>query len=178
VELENGESWFVHFQDMDAYGRIVHLNPVTWNKDGWPLIGIDSDGDGIGEPVTTYTKPATVVSVEPHGPQTSDEFNGTRPGLQWQWHANPRQEWMFHSGNLGFMRLYCTVLSISLLILVACGEDPLKPITLHPVVDSTMADKPDPENNPERGWGQVFPAIFNELVTVRNHAVNGRSTKE
>ena len=109
VELENGESWFIHFQDKDAYGRVVHLNPLAWNDD-WPLIGIDIDGDGIGEPVTVHQKPSVSVRVQPHGPQTSDEFNGTRPGLQWQWHANPRQEWMFHSGNLGFLRLYCTLL--------------------------------------------------------------------
>jgi beta-xylosidase len=106
VELENGESWFLHFQDMDAYGRVVHLNPVTWNE-GWPVIGNDPDGDGTGEPVRTYRKPGIQTSATPAGPQTSDEFNGTSYGLQWQWHANPRQEWMFMSGNLGFLRLYC-----------------------------------------------------------------------
>lgn len=106
VELENGESWFLHFQDMDAYGRVVHLNPMEW-KDDWPVIGTDPDGDGTGEPVRTFRKPALAVSVAPTGPQTSDEFNGTLPGRQWQWHANPEQEWMFMSGQMGFMRLYC-----------------------------------------------------------------------
>ena len=43
--------------------------------------------------------------------------------------------------------------------------------------DSTMADKPTPETNPERGWGQLLPRFFDEHVVVRNHAVNGRSTK-
>jgi len=109
VELENGESWFLHFQDKEAYGRIVHLNPLTWNDD-WPLIGIDSNSDGIGEPVREHAKPSTGMKVQPHGPQTSDEFNGISPGPQWQWHANPYQAWMFHSGNLGFMRLYCVLL--------------------------------------------------------------------
>jgi beta-xylosidase len=108
VELENGESWFVHFQDMGAYGRVVHLNPLRWIE-AWPVIGSDPDEDGIGEPVRSYKKPATGQVEVPHGPQTSDEFNGTVPGLQWQWHANPKQEWMFMSGNKGFMRLYCTL---------------------------------------------------------------------
>lgn len=40
-----------------------------------------------------------------------------------------------------------------------------------------MADKPNPEENPERGWGQMLPDFFNEKVTVKNYAVNGRSTK-
>lgn len=44
--------------------------------------------------------------------------------------------------------------------------------------DSTMADKPGaPEINPERGWGQLLPSFFNENAEVRNHAVNGRSTR-
>ena len=56
VELENGETWFMHFQDADAYGRIVHLQPVEW-VDDWPMMGIDSNNDGIGEPVLRYKKP-------------------------------------------------------------------------------------------------------------------------
>jgi beta-xylosidase len=106
VELENGQSWFLHFQDRGAYGRVVHLNPLEW-VDDWPVIGTDEDGDGTGEPVLTYRKPEVDAMVSPAVPQTSDEFEGSSPGLQWQWHANPRQEWMFLSGNLGFMRLYC-----------------------------------------------------------------------
>lgn len=42
--------------------------------------------------------------------------------------------------------------------------------------DSTMADKPL-NDNPERGWGQLFPQFFSDAVSVRNYAVNGRSTK-
>ncbi|MBS1511836.1 MAG: right-handed parallel beta-helix repeat-containing protein [Bacteroidetes bacterium] len=42
--------------------------------------------------------------------------------------------------------------------------------------DSTMANKPL-EENPERGWGQLFPNYFTNEVEIQNHAVNGRSTK-
>ncbi len=42
--------------------------------------------------------------------------------------------------------------------------------------DSTMADKPVVDN-PEVGWGQVFPKFFDSTVTVENHAMNGRSTR-
>lgn len=51
-----GEFWFLHFQDKGAYGRVVHLNPMTW-VDDWPVIGSDPDGDHCGEPVTTHAKP-------------------------------------------------------------------------------------------------------------------------
>lgn len=51
-------------------------------------------------------------------------------------------------------------------------------IRIFMIGDSTMADKPGaPEANPERGWGQLLPSFFNSQVEVRNHAVNGRSTK-
>jgi len=53
--LESGENWFAHFQDRGAYGRVVHRNPVRW-VDGRPEMGIDIDGNGIGEPVTTIEK--------------------------------------------------------------------------------------------------------------------------
>ena len=43
--------------------------------------------------------------------------------------------------------------------------------------DSTMADRPNPEKNPYRGWGQLLPQFFDDGVVVHNLAVNGRSTK-
>ena len=87
VHTKFGEDWFLHFQDKEAYGRVVHLQPVTW-KDNWPVMGIDKDGDYSGEPVTTYRKPKTSGKVQVVNPAESDEFSDTRLGLQWQWHAN------------------------------------------------------------------------------------------
>lgn len=31
-------------------GRVVHLQPMTWTSEGWPVIGVDKDGNGVGEP--------------------------------------------------------------------------------------------------------------------------------
>ena len=87
VHTKFGEDWFMHFQDKEAYGRVVHLQPVTW-KDNWPVTGVDKDGDYCGEPVTTYRKPKTSGKVQVVNPAESDEFSDTRLGLQWQWHAN------------------------------------------------------------------------------------------
>jgi DNA sulfur modification protein DndE len=49
-------------------------------------------------------------------------------------------------------------------------------LTVFMIGDSTMANKPNPEN-PERGWGQMFPMFFDGSVTIDNHAMNGRSTR-
>jgi beta-xylosidase len=100
VTTPGGENWFLHFQDREAYGRIVHLQPMKWVND-WPVIGVDKDGDGKGEPVLIYKKPNVGKTWPMQTPQESDEFNGTKPGLQWQWMANPKSTWAFvYDGNL------------------------------------------------------------------------------
>jgi lysophospholipase L1-like esterase len=50
-------------------------------------------------------------------------------------------------------------------------------IRLYTIGDSTMATKINPEENPERGWGQLLPNYFNGELLIENRAVNGRSTK-
>ncbi len=106
IDTPTGEDWFIHFQDKDAYGRIVHLQPLKWQND-WPVIGIDKNGDGTGEPVQTYRKP-NVGNIYPIiSPPENDEFNSHLLGLQWQWCANPTISFGFPSGNLGFYRLNC-----------------------------------------------------------------------
>lgn len=49
--------------------------------------------------------------------------------------------------------------------------------TLYCIGDSTMANKKDPDHNPEHGWAQVLQSFFKDDITVVNKAVNGRSTK-
>ncbi|GAA3745841.1 hypothetical protein GCM10022422_32600 [Flavobacterium ginsengisoli] len=49
--------------------------------------------------------------------------------------------------------------------------------TLYCIGDSTMANKKDPEKNPEHGWAQVLQPFFKENITVINKALNGRSTR-
>ncbi len=90
LELKSGESWLIHFQDDGEIGRVCHLEPVKW-VDDWPLMGtaVDNGGTGIGEPVITYRKPNVGKSYAITAPQTSDEFNTTKLGLQWQWNHNP-----------------------------------------------------------------------------------------
>ena len=111
VHTKYNEDWFLHFQDKEAYGRVVHLQPVDWSS-GWPMMGTN------GEPVTTHQKPRCEVrgtryentseaqsnlaprtsNLEPRNTaprntplfvsDVSDEFNTPAIGLQWQWQAN------------------------------------------------------------------------------------------
>ncbi len=105
VDTQTGEDWFIHFQDKEAYGRVVHLQPMKWVND-WPVIGIDKDGDGKGEPVLVNKKPNVGNTYPIATPAESDEFNTSEPGLQWQWQANPKATWAFANTYKGSLRLY------------------------------------------------------------------------
>lgn len=56
------------------------------------------------------------------------------------------------------------------------ATEPASPV-VYLIGDSTMADKPQPDKNPERGWGQLLPEFMADGVTVENHAAGGRSTR-
>ena len=85
VDAPDGSWWFYHFQETPVLGRVVHLQPARW-QDDWPLMGVDYDGNGIGEPVLAWKKP--IPSQPAPILQTDDDFSGTL-GLQWQWNHNP-----------------------------------------------------------------------------------------
>jgi beta-xylosidase/pectate lyase len=106
VTTAAGEDWFIHFQDVNAYGRVVHLQPMAWRSDGWPVMGSDPDGDGRGEPVRTRAKPKMREASHLEVPATSDEFSDPVPGLQWQWQANPRDAWVSLTASPGSLRLF------------------------------------------------------------------------
>lgn len=93
VNTVAGEDWFLHFQDVYAAGRIVHLQPMRWEND-WPIIGMEKYGRDWGEPVKQYKKPNVGNAVqEICEPDNSDDFLGNILGLQWQWNANPKDGW-------------------------------------------------------------------------------------
>lgn len=104
VDTPAGESWFLHFQDKGAYGRVLHLNPMKWVND-WPVIGVDRDGDGCGDPVSCYRKPKTDKTYPIETPMESDEFDTRKLGLQWEWHANYQDVFGFTT-NMGYARIY------------------------------------------------------------------------
>ena len=109
VETPSGESWFLHFQSRGLYGRIVHLQPMTWGEDGWPTIGaadahpvdpasipagedcveaaLVANAADCGVPVSAHRKPAGEACA-PIPLSMTDRFEGDAPGLQWQFMGN------------------------------------------------------------------------------------------
>ena len=105
VQTPFGQSWFIHFQDQKAYGRVVHLQPVTW-QDGWPLMGRYNEHTDKYEPVLTFQKPDIQNTFPIANPVESDEFNTDELGLQWQWQANPKLTWYALLRDSHYLRLY------------------------------------------------------------------------
>jgi hypothetical protein len=99
VRTRAGEDWFAHFQQRGPYGRVVHLQPMRWGADSWPVLGDE------GAPVAVHRKPR-LPPQPPSAPATDDDFPGGRFGRQWQWTANPQDGWATqHSGD--GLRLSC-----------------------------------------------------------------------
>lgn len=76
---------FIHFQDMRAYGRICHLEPVKFVND-WPLCGHIADELLAGTPVVEHEY---LINEESNKKvQVSDNFNGNKLSLMWQYPSN------------------------------------------------------------------------------------------
>lgn len=70
------------------------------------------------------------------------------------------------------MRFLLFALALLTPALVSAADAPPR---LYLVGDSTMADKP--LDLPERGWGMALGQFFTDPSMIRNHAMNGRSSK-
>lgn len=105
VMASDEKSWFLHFQDQGVYGRVLHLRPMEW-KDGWPIIGKDYDGNGVGEPILSGAKPVIGNNLPIAHPVESDEFDNGKPDLQWQWYANPSIKWSAQIPGTAYLRLF------------------------------------------------------------------------
>ncbi|WP_079022130.1 glycoside hydrolase 43 family protein [Streptomyces sp. NRRL F-5193] len=99
VRTGAGEDWFLHFQQTGAHGRLVHLQPMRWDADGWPVMGDD------GSPVRVHRKPDLPVGPAAR-PAVDDGFPGGAFGPQWQWTANPGADWTRPHEGRG-LRLTC-----------------------------------------------------------------------
>lgn len=95
VDTACGDLFFLHFQDVGTFGRILHLQPARWH-DGWPVIG--EEGQAVRSGTTTLEEwPCTI--------QMDDDFTEAELGLQWAWQAKPDKDW-YALGDDG-LRLFC-----------------------------------------------------------------------
>lgn len=103
IDLDDGgEKWaFMHFQDMGAYGRVVHLQPAVW-VDDWVVCGGYAGDKLAGNPVGCGDYPVDVQTGYKINP--SDSFEGAALSPVWQTPANPASGW--YSFRRG-LRLNC-----------------------------------------------------------------------
>ncbi len=103
IDLDDNDNWaFIHFQDMRAYGRICHLEPVMWHND-WPLPGNVGDPLLCGTPV--YEHDYLVDIVSDFKIPTCDDFKDNKLSKIWQTPANIKDYWYSISNGL---KLNCT----------------------------------------------------------------------
>ncbi len=103
VDIDDNDNWFgfVH-QDSGSVGRMTRIGPVFWEND-WPVFGTTSRRNVIA---STYTKP---IQGEPvMQPPTSDDFDSSTLGLQWQWNHNPDNTRWSLTERPGWLRLKAT----------------------------------------------------------------------
>lgn len=118
VDTADGSHWFLHFQDRGVFGRVVHLQPMSWGEDGWPRMGeplpVEPEHAEHGEPahlpgthgrpVLEYPVPLPALGAEQREPARSDDFSVPGPAARWHWQANPEPSWCEVPGD-GSIRL-------------------------------------------------------------------------
>ena len=110
MQAQDDSWWYMHqlIQNTETpfQGRPQCLEPVEW-VDGWPIIGIDEDNDGIGEPVLQHKKPIEGFPIT--APPTDDGFSVTKLGPQWEWNHNPRNSHWSLTERPGWLRLKSSI---------------------------------------------------------------------
>lgn len=97
VDNKDGNWYGVIFQDRGAIGRVLTLMPCRW-IDGWPILG-DKNGnipEVMNKPVSGCKDIPLVVS---------DDFNGDKLKINWQWNHNPIKTAWTLTERKGFLRL-------------------------------------------------------------------------
>ncbi|QDP96741.1 glycosyl hydrolase 43 family protein [Microlunatus elymi] len=130
VTAADGSDWFLHFQDRGCFGRVVHLQPMTWRADGWPVFGAAGEpvpgGVGPGGDVPGPERDASDrdgrVGPSAGEPCRDDDFAAASKGADtfapggdpiaglnrwWHWAANPEPGW--HQVGEGALRLQARV---------------------------------------------------------------------
>ncbi len=109
LQIQDSSWWYMHqlVQSKESFeGRPQCLIPARW-EDGWPILGEDSNGNGIGNIVWKSRKPIPGFSISI--PDTDDDFNSARLANQWLWNGNPIDDKWSLTRKKGWLRLYSTM---------------------------------------------------------------------
>lgn len=99
VDTPEGEWWFIHFQDVGAAGRVVHLQPMTWVNE-WPEMGVH------GNPIKQYGKSNNNQPTYANFAH-KDNFDKGELCLDWQWSGGRVEpQWYFCDAANSKLRLY------------------------------------------------------------------------
>ncbi|MGW4155412.1 family 43 glycosylhydrolase [Micromonospora chersina] len=95
VQTQNGDWYYMAFQDAYPGGRVPVLAPITWTADGWPTVQTVNGAWGASYPAPNI--PASSKTVRPM--TGADTFTGSGLGPQWEWNHNPdNTKWSTGSG--------------------------------------------------------------------------------
>lgn len=132
VDTPDGKWYAMLFQDQGALGRMPVLVNLTWDKEGWPVLG--NDGKTVDAvqalPVASTEKDRkkSVVSsdefnngktryltsekyADSKGKGGEFDYNGSNLRLEWQWNHNPDNRYWSLTDRKGWLRLKAGVLA-------------------------------------------------------------------
>ncbi|MEU1606862.1 family 43 glycosylhydrolase [Micromonospora matsumotoense] len=95
VQTQNGDWYYMGFQDAYPGGRVPVLAPVTWNSSGWPVLQLVNNTWGGSYPYPNVPRPPRQVK-----PMIgTDTFAGSTLGPQYEWNHNPdNTKWSVNDG--------------------------------------------------------------------------------
>ncbi|MEU7871948.1 family 43 glycosylhydrolase [Dactylosporangium sp. NPDC049140] len=94
VQTQNGDWYYMAFEDAYPGGRVPVLAPITWSADGWPSVQTVNGGWGSSYPAPQISTTKTVKPMI-----GTDTFGTAALGPQWEWNHNPdNTRWSAGSG--------------------------------------------------------------------------------
>jgi len=96
IDTPEGDWYAYMFRDYGSVGRMPYIMPMKW-EDGWPVLGIDGK--------VPDTLDIAVQNIGASGIVTSDDFDGDKLPLAWQWNHNPDDRYWSLTEREGFLRM-------------------------------------------------------------------------
>ena len=94
VQTQNGDWYYMAFNDAFPAGRLPVMAPVTW-KDGWPKVELID-----GSWAASYPRPNLPCAADKvRAPLVHDDFSSSTLNPEWEWNHNPdNKRWSAGNG--------------------------------------------------------------------------------